>query len=278
MKIKQIIDEIIEFHQPCVVGDKTRDKVLAGNVEEECTGIVITCCATLEVLHKCVEQGANFIITHEGITYNYEKVMDLQDCDNEAVKTKLKYIADHKLCVWRDHDRMHGRGGFGGEKRVRSDLIFEGIMEELGWRQYLIGDELKPLMYRLPVTKASELAKVIAEKWNLNGVRMIGNPDADVSTVFFCEHAFGGERDIPIIDKCRQADAIIPLEICDYTVATYVRDASYMGQNKVLIEMGHFNTEELGMKYFARKMATLFENRVSVKFIQSGNEFTYPSR
>ena len=45
---------------------------------------------------------------------------------------------------------------------------------------------------------------------------------------------------------------LIPFEICDYALTQYVIDAAAQGRNKVLLEIGHFNCEELGMKATAR--------------------------
>lgn len=47
-------------------------------------------------------------------------------------------------------------------------------------------------------------------------------------------------------------DAIIPGEIIEWTVLSYIRDAVQLGKNKAVFNIGHFNLEELGMKYAAR--------------------------
>ena len=162
MKISEVIKKIEEFHQPYTAGPKTRDLVLYGDPEQECTGIAVTATATLEVLHKAVEEGINFIVSHEGITYNYEKVSDVDSVDNEVLQTKLAYMRENGLCVWRDHDHMHGGGPMMAE-RLRPDMIFYGTMKELGWEKYVSGDTKKPLMYKIPTKSAEELADEIME-------------------------------------------------------------------------------------------------------------------
>lgn len=39
--------------------------------------------------------------------------------------------------------------------------------------------------------------------------------------------------------------------------------------------MGHFNAEELGMKYLEKVLPDVFENKLKVKYIQSGDTFNY---
>lgn len=272
MKIIEVLERIRQFHQPYIWKENTRDQILCGDVEKECTGVCVTCCATYEVLEKCAKKGLNLIISHEGITYNYEKKGDINSCENEVVQKKLNFAKEHNIVVWRDHDAMHGPRS---TIREKADMIFYGTMKELGWEEYLIGDKLKPLWYKVPTMSARDFGQLLIEKWNLNGLRIVGNLDSQISTVFICEHVNGGERDIPTLDKCVQADAIIPLEICDYTVTTYVRDAAAMGMNKVIFEMGHFNAEELGMKYLERILPDAIDNDVPVEYIQSGDGFQY---
>ncbi len=278
MKIKEVIDKLKQFHQPFVWPEKTRDLQLCGDENVECTGICVTCCATYDVIKKCAEKGYNLIISHEGIFFNCEKGGDINHCDNEVVQKKLELIKEHNIVVYRDHDAMHGPFPKDGI-REKIDLIFYGTMKELGWEQYLVKDEKKPLWYKVPEMSAREFANILIEKWNLNGLRIVGNLDSRISTVFICEHVNGGERDLPTIDSCQKADAIIPLEIVDYTVTTYVRDAASLGMNKVIFEMGHFNAEELGMKYLATILVDEFKNDdINVEFVQSGDGFQYITR
>lgn len=274
MKISEVIEKMDEFHQPYTPGKMTRDLVLYGDPDVECTGIAVTATANFNVLRKAVEEGINLIISHEGITYNYEKGGNVDEVENEVLQEKLKFIREHGLCIWRDHDHMHG-GGPRFVERVRNDMIFYGTMKELGWEPYNIGDPKKPLWFRIPEKSAEELADELMEKWNLNGLRIVGNRNARISTVFICEHVNGGERDLPIIDNAEKADAIIPLEICDFTLTQYVRDAAFLGKNKILLEMGHFTAEELGMKYLEKVLPAYFNNELKVRYIQSGDTFEY---
>ena len=75
-----------------------------------------------------------------------------------------------------------------------------------------------------------------------------------------------------------EADLLIPLEIVDWTLTSYVRDACQLGMPKAILEMGHFNTEELGMKYLAKLLPEVTGADVPVKFIKSGDTYSYIMR
>ena len=66
--------------------------------------------------------------------------------------------------------------------------------------------------------------------------------------------------------------------IVDFTLTQYVVDAAEMGQNKVLYEMGHFNAEELGMKYMCTWIQDVVQHEVPVEFVQAGDFFQYRGR
>ena len=109
MKINEIIEKICEFHQPFESHGKARDVVLAGDPDQQCTGIVTTCCATFEVLEKAVELNANFIVSHESIFFGSR--VDPEALErNQTYRRKMDFIKEHGLCIWRDHDHMHGNG------------------------------------------------------------------------------------------------------------------------------------------------------------------------
>ena len=155
------------------------------------------------------------------------------------------------------------------------DHIYYGIMKELGWEAYVQGEQTKPIWFRIPQTTVQELCNILVNKFHLCGARIVGDPNGKVETVFICEHVQGRSHDYEVIAKAKEADVMIPLEIVDWTLTEYVRDACQLGINKAIIEMGHFNTEELGMEYMAKQLAKALEEEVPVRFIQSGDTYHY---
>ena len=274
MKITEVIKNLVEWHEPFEDRSDGRDKFLAGNPDQECKGIAVTVCATYEVLEKAVEKGCNLIISHESIFFGGQ-VDGTSLENNDVYQAKKKYIEDHNLVVWRDHDRMHGNGLPFYPKRTNPDCVFYGIMRTLNWEQYISGDKLKPLFYEIPETTGRDLAELLMEKFNLSGCRIVGNPDAKISKVWFCEHVNGGRFDGRKLEQGLNADCMIPLEICDYTLTQYVHDAAFTGQNKVILEFGHFNIEEIGMRDMLSWIKEATKADVDACFIQSGDYFNY---
>ena len=68
---------------------------------------------------------------------------------------------------------------------------------------------------------------------------------------------------------------ILPGEIIDWTVASYVRDAVQQGRNKAMINLGHMNWEELGMKYAKDWISELVENQVPVTYVPSEDMYRF---
>lgn len=291
VRIIEAIDRIRDFHGRL---DFSRfDKVIYGDVEKECTGIVTTCCATVEVIRKTAQAGANLIVCHEDLFFT--SVDDETLVEGVALVEEKKRLLDETgITVWRDHDHMHGnenkpfnpQGGKPDFKngppmpkgpRTKTDYIFYGIMKELGWDDYVVDDIKKPLLYEIPETTVPELCNLLLERFNLNGVRIVGKKDAIVRRVFFVEHVsdHGDERLYKRMDELN-ADVFIPLEIVDWTLSEYIRDAVALGQNKAILEMGHFNFEEPGMKYMAEAwLPGLFDEKMPIFYIQSGDSFEY---
>lgn len=66
MTVKEIIDGIIKkTGMEPLPENKTCDHLMTGSYDMEVTKIVTTFMATVEVIQKAIEVGANFIITHE---------------------------------------------------------------------------------------------------------------------------------------------------------------------------------------------------------------------
>lgn len=274
MRIRDVIQKICDFHEPYEEPPKTRDRYLAGDPDQICTGIAVTVCATMDVLQQAVKRGVNLIISHESVFCGTSgEIKDIES--NDTAREKLAYIQEHGLVIWRYHDRMHGSPF--DPNRTRPDYIFYGICRELGWEAYVLDDPMKPTLYRIPEISAVELAKFLMVKFNLTGLRVVGDMNCKVSTVCMIEHAMGDKIDHSM-QRAMEADAFIPFEICDFTLTQYVRDGVLLGKNKVLLEMGHFNCEELGMKYAVSYIREILNDDCSVIFIQSGDLFQYLKR
>ena len=70
-------------------------------------------------------------------------------------------------------------------------------------------------------------------------------------------------------------DAIIPGEVIDWTVISYIRDAVQMGKNLAAFNVGHFNWEELGMRYARDWISEIVEGKLPVYFIPAGDIYQF---
>ena len=110
MKINQMIENIKKYHKGYGTIDEatTRDQILYGDANQECTGVVTTCWASVDVIRFAIEKGANFIICHEALFWNHGDHTDwLEESKNEVYLEKKQLLDDHGIVVWRNHDYIH---------------------------------------------------------------------------------------------------------------------------------------------------------------------------
>ncbi len=106
-------------------------------------------------------------------------------------------------------------------------------------------------------------------------MRLIGDRKTIVRKIKIPFHVFGdANEDIKQIEQ-DDFDAILPLEMVDYSLAEYIKDAQLLGKQKVSLSIGHFNVEEPGMAYMADYLSDRFENEMSVYFVQAGDTYDY---
>lgn len=301
MKISEVIRKVKEYHYG-YLGSKdgmipineetTRDKILFGNPEVECTGIVTTCWAHTNVIKEAIRQGANLIICHEALFWNHGDHTDwLEEQENLVYRNKAALLEQHGIVVWRNHDYVHSGIPIGNGRYA--DGIFYGLADTLGWLPYLdeevseeidqaegwhdfsVPGKINPLSYIIPEMTVGELAKFLVERLNLNGVKVMGNPTKKVSRISVPFHVLGEAKFAITLANAGKVDCFLTMEVVDFTLAEYVRDASLTNDSIAIIGMGHFNIEEPGMKYMATYIPKAIEADIPCTFIQSGDHYHY---
>lgn len=267
MKIQDAIDKLLAYH-PTLDREVTCDGFKCGNPEDELTGIVTTCCASVDVIRKAAELGANLILTHEPTFYTHFDPIDWLQGKNPIFDEKWKLCQENGIAIFRDHDHIHAHN---------PDGIFTGVMKELGWESYLACDPAKPMRFVIPPKTVRELALELKEKIGLNGVRVIGNMDAVVTNVAMGGHIMAQNHDMAATELFARedVDVLIPGEVIDWTTVACARDAGQLGMNKAIINLGHFSWEELGMKHAAGWMAELIDHAVPVTFVPSVDMYQF---
>ncbi|MCL2057870.1 MAG: Nif3-like dinuclear metal center hexameric protein [Oscillospiraceae bacterium] len=268
MKIQDVVDKILAYH-PEIPDDKPGacDGFKCGNPGDDCTGIATSVAPSVDVIRRTAELGANLLIVHEPAFYTHlDKTEWL--AGNEVFKEKKAILDKHGIAIWRDHDHIHSH---------KPDGIFHGNMMELGWQDYLVGEERFERYFRLPKTTVRALALFLKEKIGLNGVRVIGNIDAEVSTVAFVGHIYPPtpEERATTFANDKDIDVLIPGELIDWTTASYMRDAGQLGKNKAILHIGHMSMEELGMKWAVNWIGDLISHELPVTFVRSADMYQY---
>ena len=290
MKIQEVIDRIKKYSRGVsedgtpINDETTRDQVLFGTTDKECTGIVTTCFASVEVIRKAKELGANLIISHEALFWNHGDHTDwLEEDQNKVYLRKKALLLEDGITVWRDHDYIHsglpnGKGGW-------YDGIFKGFLYETGLLENYVPKIGSSVQYRgMPLElrfengiTVKDLAKKIIDGAGLNGIRTIGNPDTVVHKVAIPMHqiGFADKQTISAINK-NDIDCLITMELIDYTTNEYMRDGMMLGDPKAILAVGHFNVEEPGMKYMLQCLPEALETSdIPMTYVQSGDMNTF---
>lgn len=286
MKNKEVIEKILQYH-PFLPDYTGCDGWKGGDPEAECTGVACALVPTVDVIRRAAAQGCNLIIAHEP---GYYMTPDFPTWrgpfDNRVYNEKRALLAETGVAVWRDHDHLHAH---------RPDGIFTGVLRYLGWEEYYEpGSADIPHCYpcTIPKTTVGELRKYLIEKLKLNGLRYIGDPNAKVSRVALCAHLYPGgfcpdqsSADgtyadyatllIGEMEKENGIEVLIPGEIIEWDILSYIRDAVSLGKNKACMNIGHFNLEELGMRYMADWLGDLLGHSLPVKYLPTGDIFRY---
>ena len=252
----------------------TRDQILWGDPNQECTGIVSTCFASAAVIEEAIKLNCNLIISHEALFWNHGDHTDwLQE--NEIFQKKIALLDSHHIVVWRNHDYIHSgipiNGGY-------VDGIFYGVLDKLGWQGSLYGDMVTPITVEFDHAKDGlEVINECKKAFNLNGVRYIGDLHTPVKKVMFPSHLFGAV-DNQVLKRMEgeHFDCMITMEVSDFTVSEYVRDSALLGHPRLGIEVGHFNTEEPGMEYMVKYVnQAIHDDTIPVHFVKSADGFNY---
>lgn len=254
----------------------TRDKILYGNPSQECSGIVTTIYASIDVIKKAHELNANLIICHEALFWNRGDKTDwLMQSNNETFKAKTQLLDEYNIVVWRCHDYIHS-GIPHNDDYI--DGIFYGLAKITGWDNAIISKDLTGALYvEIEPTKLIDIANQIKQAWNLKGLKCIGNLNTTVTKILVCGHIQEGQDIKPLIEKIDKEgiNLLLPLELIDFTLTEYIKDSGQLNKNKAIIAAGHFNLEEPGMRYMESWIDDALKKHITTTFVQAGDMYEY---
>jgi len=243
----------------CPWADQTVDTFKAGEPQTELTGIAVCMFADMQVLRQAVEKGCNFIITHEPVFFNHAD--QTESFQNDPVfLEKMEFIKKNGLVIFRFHDHIH---------MTEPDGISFGMIRKLKLNQFAVNGS--QTFFRIPEKTLKNYANDLKQKFELESIRFIGNPDLKFTKIAFMAGAPGGQRHIQML-RNDDVEVLIAGEAPEWETYLYVNDAVNQGKNKAVIFLGHIKSEEAGMEYCAEWLRE-FVNEVPVHFIENRPNF-----
>ncbi len=275
MDIANVINRIQNYHKGGFDPLTSKDKVLYGDSTKECTGIVTSTWASVDVIKEAYEKGANLIISHEALFWNRGDYTDwLEASENKTFLEKKKLLDDTGIVVWRNHDFVHS--GIPLENGTYVDGIFYGLFQELGWEKFHFTNGPVLATIEIPETSVAALAQTIMAKCHFAGARIYGDTTTLVKKIVIPYHVLGAARaEISYIEQ-ENSDLVLAMEIVDFTLSEYIRDTNMLTKSKTMLTFGHFNLEEPGMKYMITYLPkAIGTDQIPCHFIQSGDMYHY---
>ncbi len=267
MNVREVVEVILALNGGRKL-EKTCDQLIEGNWEHQVTGVVTTFMATVDVIRRAVDMGCNLIITHEP---TYFTGLDQTDwVKSDPVFQRKKALIDaSQMSIWRYHDHMHSGN---------TDLIYAGLLKDLGWENYLNTEFPLPHCYSIPATTVAALVGFLKKKLGMKVIQIIGDPDMKCRQVGILvgggSLGLGDEKMPARLMHDQQLDVMICGEITEWTLCAYVRDAAALGFNKAMVIVGHERSEEPGMKDLADRLRPLL-GEIPVHFSDAGEPFVY---
>lgn len=280
MTVREITDAIIrKTGAPRLPEEHTCDLLISGSWDTEVTKIATTFMATVDVIRRAAEAGANLIITHEPTWFTGADKTDWL-AEDEVYLAKKALIEQHNITIWRFHDHMH---------MATEDGIFRGFEQETGWDKYRMAPPTTDTLgfgvtgkpdgcYEIPETTLRGLCEFFQTKFQMPVIQIIGNPEMKVSRVGVLPGGGSlglGTEQMPMrYMRLRNADVLICGDITEWTLPAYVRDAMQLGFNRAILVLGHERSEEPGMKHLGSWLTGIV-NGTPVVFLDAEEPFAY---
>lgn len=266
---QDIVDRI-RTHVGVEWNQTTSDTFKAGDPSTAVTGIATTSLATIDVMRRAIQSGANMIVTSGPTFYSRADTptpagrRGAPPPSPDPVFTgKNELITRNRLVVWRfsDHWRL----------RI-PDPFAQGLVDALGWTKYRVGND--PRRLSVPSLTVDALAThVKASLKARGGIRVIGQPATRVQTIAVLPGTIPIQTTLAVLPD---VDAIIAGEIREWESSEYARDLVHRGRRKALILIGRSLSEDSGMNGCAQWLTTIV-SEAPVRWIAAGDPYWRPT-
>jgi len=263
--LMQEVADIIEDHAPRSLGHPADTLgLLVGKPEDVVKGVVTCWSATMAVLQKAVETGANLLICHEPLTYglcgrDVEAGLKWYDERHPTAKIpnqrRMALVLAEGITVYRYHTNWDVAKDYG---------ITDTLARTLELPNEYVGT-LTARTYIIEPTSVREMAKRARLKLGLGPIRLVGDPDRIVSRVAICQGGKGQMFTFAEVAGRDGAELAIFGEMLEGTILYCVECGL------AAIELGHFKTEEFGMDAMAKFLRERLPKTIDVQSITTGN-------
>lgn len=232
---------------------QTLDRVVAGDVTADVTGIACMALATFDGLKAAAAANRNLVIVLEDTWWSDND--DVQRLEgNSTYKAKRDFIRAHNMVVARFGDHIAD---------MKPNPVAMGMAEQLGWQNYA-ADKANPVRFNIPPTTLQALSQSLSRSLGARTLRAVGDPRLPVSRVGVI---WGNAAQMPGI---RLLNSDIDVALVGYTheweMVMYCQDQVAVGMKKGLVSIGQAAGEQAGMKYFAGWLETVIDE-VPVDYI-----------
>jgi len=250
----------------------TADTFKAGDPATVVTGIATTSLATIDVMRRAVQAGANMIITSGPTFYSRADLPTPPAGRGRAAAppspdpvfvAKNEFIKTNKLVVWRFSDHW----------RLRTPNPFTtGLMDALEWTKYrATGD---PLTVTVPSITLDRPVEDVNRKLKARGgMRVVGQGRMRVRTIGFLPGSAPIQMTLNLLP---QVDALIAGEIREWESSEYARDTVSEGLPRALILLGRTLSEDPGMRACAQWLETIVPD-VRCRWMPAGDPYWRPA-
>ena len=254
------------------------DTFKAGDPATAVTGVVVTSMATLDVLQKAVQAGANLVVTAAPTFYSRADLSTPGGPGNAiggvrgqgaaspadpVYAGKNEFIARHKLVVFRLTHHWNQR---------QPDPRALGLAAAMGWTKYKAADDA--LHYHVPAMALQALASQLQKNLGIRaGLRAIGDRALTVRRIGLLPGYTTIQASVAMLPG---VDVVITGEVQEWESATYVQDVVFAGVKKGFISIGRVVNEAPGMQVCADWLTSIVPE-VPVRFISAGDPYWRPA-
>lgn len=249
MKISEIVRRIaenVDFYS--LINYKCdgwlHNKSLGGR---KCTGIVSAWMVDTACVLDAAAGNANFIISHESLFFNksgylYDTEKEIETEDKELNKTMRGLLDENGIAVHRFHDGVDILPRYG---------VVDSLIAKLELTADEGGNKILKTCTTAPTT-VEELARRCRRMLGAGSCVISGDPGRIARKIGISAGAFAWVPTIDIL-HAQKVDVILAGEARDTDGRVY---ATRLGMP--VIELGHFETEEPGIRNFTEYVAGLF--------------------